>query len=278
MEKAAFDPERFKAQERAGFNLVANQYEDSMHQAQPATLQLLAMGDLSEGLRVLDVATGPGIVARQAARLVGTGQVVGVDIAEEAIEVARQKAVQEKLTNVSFQVGDAEALDFEAGSFDRVFCAMGLMHFPHPEQALTEFKRVLKPGGKLLASVWSEEADSPFIAVALQTLNRTFPPPKVARPSMFRFGNPTVLAQLVETVGFSEVEVQPVQLEAFFPDAASYWRIFLGAAGITAVALAKQPAEIHQKLEQEVAQDLAPYAKDGGYFLTSIIQVVKASK
>ncbi len=277
MEKSAFDPARFKEQERAGFNFVAQHYENTMSMGRPAIERMIALAELEPGMRVLDVATGPGLVARRAALEVGlSGSVLGVDIAEEALEVARQRAAEKNLLQLTFQVADAEALGMEIDGFDRVFCSMGLMHFPHTEKALAEFKRVTKPGGKLLASVWGEESEAPFLTVALATLARNFPPPKVERPSMFRFGKPEVLTKLIEEAGFGQVYTEPVKLERIVPDAASYWRSFLDAAGITTIALAKQPAEVQAHLAKDVAIDLEPYRQEDGYHLVSTVLVVSA--
>src|SRR4051794_40896127 len=124
MEKQAFDPVRFKEQERAGFNYVANRYEDIMGTTIPAIERLIAVAEVEPGMRVLDVATGPGIVARRVGQLVGlSGSVLGVDIAEEALEQARQKAAAENLLQVTFEVADAESLPYESEGFDRIFCS-----------------------------------------------------------------------------------------------------------------------------------------------------------
>ncbi len=272
--KSGFDPARFKEQERAGFNMVAERYEAAVGSLAPMKDRMLELAELGPGLTVLDVATGPGILARAAARLIGTGQVLGVDIAEDSLVVARQRAAAEGLTQVSFEVEDAEALTLPDASFDRVLCSLGLMHFPNPEKALSEIRRVLKPGGRLVASVWGEAEEAPLIQVALQTLARNFPPPKVERPSMFRFGQPETLAKLVTASGFKVVQIEKVQIAATAPDAISYWKGFLGTAGITAVALAKQSPEVQAHLEKEVETDLAPYWRDDHYDLTSAVLVV----
>ncbi len=279
MEKAAFDPVRFKEQERAGFNLVAERYEEAMVVRQASVARMVELAELEAGMRVLDVATGPGIVARRVAELIGlSGSVIGVDIAEEAIAVARRKAEAEGLVQATFEVADAESLQYEVNSFDRVFCSMGLMHFPAPETALTEFKRVLKTDGKLIASVWGEEADAPFIGVAIKTLARNFPPPKVERPSIFRFGKPPVLENLIAGAGFNQIQIEPLVLDTTFPDATTYWRTFLDVAGITTVALQKQSQEMRDFLEKDVATDLEPYRKaTGGYSLPSKILLVRAN-
>jgi ubiquinone/menaquinone biosynthesis C-methylase UbiE len=277
--KPAFDPARFKEQERSGFNFVADRYEEATLNFSPALARLLDLAALKPGDRALDVATGPGIMARIAAGAVGpSGQVVGVDIAEQSLEVARRKAAAEGLAQLTFQVEDAENLSLPDASFDAVFCSMGLMHFPAPEKALVEMRRVLKPGGKVLAAVWGEAEKSPFIQVALNTLARTFPPPKVERPSMFRFGQPATLENLVSEAGFTEAHAELVTVEFSADSPATYWQQFLDAAGITAVALAKQSQEVQDNLRKEVATDLAPYLKDDLYRLDSAITIVVARK
>lgn len=278
MEKQAFDPARFKEQERAGFNYVADRYEQTLEVTRPVIDRMITLAELEAGMRVLDVATGPGIIARRVGQLVGlSGSVLGVDIAEAALEQARQKAAAEGLLQVTFEVADAENLPYESEGFDRVFCSLGLMHFPDAEKALQEFKRVLKPGGKLVVSVWAEEDKAPYISVALRTLSRNFPPPKVERPSMFRFGNPQMLAKMVEDAGFFMAQTEPVTLDFYFPNAASYWQKFLDTAGITAIALAKQPPEVQVHLAQDVATDLAPYQQPDGYHLLSTLMLVSAT-
>jgi ubiquinone/menaquinone biosynthesis C-methylase UbiE len=277
--KSNFDPAKFKEQERAGFNLVANHYEEATEAIRkPVVTRMLELADLQPGLSLLDVATGPGSLAREAARKLGSGQVLGVDIAEDALEVARQRAASEGLDFVSFQVEDAENLSLPDNSFDRALCSLGLMHFPHPEKALAEIRRVLKPGGRLVASVWGEAQEAPLIQVALQTLARNFPPPKVERPSMFRFGQPAILEQLVSEAGFAQVKTEKVLVKAESDSPAVYWRRFLNTAGITAVALSKQPPEVQTHLEKDVEKDLAPYRRGDRYDLTSAIMLVTGVK
>lgn len=278
MEKVAFDPARFKEQERKGFNFVANRYEDAAIGTLPARERLVILAELKEGMQVLDVATGPGLVARQAAALVGTtGSVIGVDIAEEALEVARQKATEEKLLQVSFEVADAEALQFADQSFDRVFCSQGLMHFAQAEKAAREFKRVLKLGGRLVASVLGEESLFPFITVATSNLARNLPPSLTERPSVFRYGKPEAFEQLIKEAGFEDVHIEPVTMKLIMPTAEFYWHTFLSAAGFVSVALTKLPPELQAHLEQDVEKDLRPYQTDSGYELDNTLLLVRAN-
>ncbi len=275
--KPGFDPVRFKEQERTGFNLVAERYERGMEQSRPVVAKLLEMAKLDgAGLRVLDIACGPGMVARQAARLETTGEVVGIDIAEEAVKVAQQRAAEEGLANVTFEVMDAENLTFGEASFDRVIISFGLMHFPDSEKALAEVWRVLKPGGILAVAVWAEEDEVPTLQLALKAIGRNFPPPKIERPSMFRFGGAGVLEKLLEECGFSQTNSQKVEVSLTVADAREYWTRFLDVAGITTVALAKQPPEIMEKLIADT--DLETYRAGAAYTITSKVVVATGVK
>ena len=99
--------------------------------------------DVGPGQEVLDVACGTGIVARTAAgRVAPAGRVVGVDLNEAMLTVARRVA-----PDLDWREGDAAALPFPDGGFDRVLCQMALMFFPDRAGALREMGRVARPGG-----------------------------------------------------------------------------------------------------------------------------------
>jgi len=276
--KPTFDPTRFKEQERNGFNLVAERYEQGMEQARPVVERLLELAKLHKsGLKVLDIATGPGMVARRAATLVGeSGAVVGVDIAEEAVYVARERANEDGLDNVTFETMDAENLLFADSSFDRVIISFGLMHFPDSAKALAEVWRVLRPGGIVAVAVWAEAEEVPTLQLALEAITRNFPPPKIERPSMFRFGGSGVLEKLLEDSGFSQTSSQKVQVSLTVADAREYWTRFLDVAGITTVALAKQPPEVMEKLISDT--NLESYKVGDMYTINSKVVVAAGTK
>ena len=107
--------------------------------------------DAGEAPRVLDVACGTGDFSIAIAKAVGKGEVIGVDISKEMLEVMRQKVLKNKLESIiSQEVGDGEALRFPEGSFDRVVNAFGIRNFENREKGLREALRVLKPGGRLV--------------------------------------------------------------------------------------------------------------------------------
>lgn len=264
----SFDSKQFKRLERAGYNRIGARYLAAADARRELVDALLAGAGLAPGLRVLDLASGPGLLARAASDVLGaTGLVVASDIAEG------QLACCPDLARVA---ADGEALPFADGSFDRVLCGLGLMFFPDEQAALREVRRVLRGDGRLVLSVWGRAEDVPLVDAALSCLRRMLPPPKAARPSIFRFGDPAELARCLATAGYRDAGVRPVRITSTFADAAAYWQGFLDLAGGAAESLSRLPAEKQQALVAAVADDLAPYAVAGGFELTSTVLVATA--
>lgn len=120
---------------------------------------------LAEGMRVLDVGSGPGTISMDLARIVRPGLVTGIDAAEEVVERAAGLAASEGVRNVAFRTGDAYALDFDDDSFDVVHAHQVMQHLARPTDAMREFRRVLRPGGVFAARdvdyggvIWSPES------------------------------------------------------------------------------------------------------------------------
>lgn len=132
--------------------------------AQWAPLLCDAAG-VSAGQRVLDVACGTGIVARTAADRVGAANVIGVDLNEAMLTVARRVS-----PDISWRRGDAAALPLDDGSVETVLCQMALMFFPDRVLALREMARVADSGGAVSVLVPSsldrQPAYGPFVEMA----------------------------------------------------------------------------------------------------------------
>jgi hypothetical protein len=152
------------------------------------------------------------------------------------------------------------------------------MHFPAAADASREMFRVLRPAGRLAAAVWGAEERVPLLSCALRCLQRNLPPPKVERPSIFRFGRPDAFASLLTDAGFGGIRIESAAVTAAFADAAEYWRAFLDLAGVTTVALAKLPQEMQDHLARDVAQDLEPYRSAAGYTLSGEVLIATAVK
>lgn len=117
-----------------------------------STEALLTELGLAEGMRAADIGCGTGTVSRWMARAVGpNGAVVGVDLSQAQLEVARRDAADCGLTQLTFRHGDAYETGLPRERFDLVYCRFLLCHLADPDRALTEMCALLKPGGVLVA-------------------------------------------------------------------------------------------------------------------------------
>src|SRR3954451_23945342 len=201
MESAA----SFKAFEAAGWSQRATTYGRVTGAITARFIDaLLDAAAVAAGMRVLDVATGPGHVAAAAAAR--GAEPVGVDVAEGMLAVARRDHPQ-----LDFRPGDAEALPFPDSSFDAVVGAFVLNHLPRPEVAATELARVLAPGGRLALSVWDVPQRTRCIGLvreavaAAREAPSAEPPPG---PDPFRFADDAQLRALLEGSGLEDVAAE----------------------------------------------------------------------
>ena len=184
---------------------------------------VLEAGKAGEGDRVLDVACGTGVVARRAVDLVGeTGLVVGVDINEAMLEVARRSEPR-----AMWRVGTATDLPFSDGSFDLVVCQAGMMFFSDQKKAVSEMRRVLRDGGRAVFHVWAEcEAQTRFARVLKDHAGE-----KAANNyrTPWNLDDPDKLVDLIRAGGFPHTELTTVHDDAVYDSI----DVFLeGAAGI----------------------------------------------
>lgn len=160
----------------------------------PPAAQLVQFAGIRPGERVLDVATGTGVVAITAARAGAT--VSALDLTPELLEHARENARLAEQGHISWIEGDAEALPYEDASFDVVLSQFGHMFAPRPEVAISEMRRVLKPTGRIAFATWPPEH---FVGKFFSFIGRnSLPPPPGASPPP-QWGIPAVIAERLGT-------------------------------------------------------------------------------
>lgn len=148
----------FKTADAASYASLAGAFARfSLITTQPLARTVVDQAAIGPGERVLDVGTGSGIVAIEAARrLVGDGRIVGVDLSRQMLTQAALHARDTPARDrIALTETDAEHLPFASATFDCVVSLFALLHFPNPSQALSEMRRVLKPNGRLVLGIGS---------------------------------------------------------------------------------------------------------------------------
>jgi len=221
---------------------------------------LLDFVDLRAGERVLDLACGTGVVAREAVSRVGaSGRVVGLDI--NGGMLARARATS---TAVEWCEGNATDLQFAVGAFDVVVCQQGLQFFPDESKALREALRVLVPGGRLAAAVWCGIESSPgHHALALGLERHVGAEAAELMYTVFRLGDAQVLQTTMESAGFHDVRLRRERKAARFPspDLFARWMVTGSVLGRTSVQVRDESLTA---LIREVDQALRPYVTTDG--------------
>jgi SAM-dependent methyltransferase len=144
------------------------------------------------GERVLDLATGTGWTSRVVRRR--GAEVVGVDIASDLLDAAREEADAEGL-RIDYELGDAESLPFEDGAFDAVVSTCGVMFASHPEAAAEELARVCRKGGRIALTTWTADGN---IFEMFQVMKRYISaPPTPPPPSPFQWGRTERIRELL---------------------------------------------------------------------------------
>lgn len=197
-------------------------------------IDLVGQGGLTPGDRVLDAGCGTGIVARFAAGTSNAVRVTGVDHAPAYLAVAR-RLDSDRL--VRWYEADVAELPFAQAAFDVALCQQGVQFFGDRRQCVGELRRVLRPGGRLVASVWSSIDRSPGFAALAAALDDEFGLDAGAalRNGPFSMPDAGELAALTGACGFDRIEVVSHSLPARFPSTEQFVRRFLSSYPVDAV-------------------------------------------
>ena len=219
------------------------------------------------GERVLEIAAGLGETGMLAAELVAPmGGVIISDQAEAMLEGARERAAVLGLSNVEFQVLNAEWIDLPVASIDVALCRWGYMLMADPATALSETRRVLRPGGRTALAVWDAVEHNPWALLpAGELIERGLsPPPQEGSPGPFALGSRATLTALLQEAGFSEPRVEELELARRHPSFEDLWDSTLDLSRVFHDTVLDRPAAEVEEIKSSLEERFAPYtAADG---------------
>jgi SAM-dependent methyltransferase len=202
------------------------------------------------------------------ARQVGpTGYVLATDIAPNILAFAAQAAADEGLTQLETRVMDGEWLDLPDESFDVVTSRVGLIYFPNQQGALAETRRVLKPGGRVAAIVYTTPERNPFFSIPVGIIRRraNLPPPAPGQPGPFSLGGEGVLAAALEQAGFDGVQTAVVSSPLRLASAAECVRFERESFGALHQMLSGLTEPEREAAWDEIARELARFEGQDGF-------------
>ncbi len=273
---ASMDARLQRRIQRYGWERAADAYARHWHGPLAGVhRELLTLAAPADGEAVLDVACGAGVVSVVAASEVGAaGCVFGVDLAEAMVQAARQQARSFGLGHASFERMDAEQLALPDAGFDIALCALGLMYMPHPEAALHELRRVLRPGGRAVLAVWGERARcgwAPLFGIVDAEVRSE------VCPLFFGLGHGEALARHCASAGL-EVTVQRRRRDSlhYADDDEACAAAFAG--GPVALAWSRFDATVRERVRAPYLEAIAPWRVGRGYRVPAEYLIVCAQR
>ena len=243
-----------------------------------------AVDGLPSAARVLDVGCGCGQTSLQWSERV-SGSVLGVDISEPLVEVARRRAAEHsaaypEAAPISFAVADAQTADIaglatesaaDNGSFagfDVVFSRLGVMFFADPVAAFVNLRSATRPGGQLSFVCWQRARNNPWLVSVNKAVLGIVEMPSSDGPAVdpFAFADPDHVQGILGAAGWSDIAIEPHDTELVFSGGGTLEETvdFAMDLGIARRALAGHPPEVHAQVRDAVTAVLAPRETPAG--------------
>ncbi len=258
-------------------------YEDALVGAvfEPWAEYLLDGLGVAPGESLLDLATGPGTVARLASSRLGpSGHVLATDLSDAMLAIAEAKGAVTGGSRIEYRRSPAVPLDAPVGAFDVVCCQHGLQFFPDRLGAVAEMRRALRSGGRLGLAVWAGIESCPPFAAVRDAIREVMGSEVAERYASGPWGlhAPAELGEMLTSAEFTEVSVEEVRRPVRFDAGASQLDRSLAASGL-ATEIASLPGEKRMAITRAVADNLRSLTNASGAvesYLTSQIVLATA--
>lgn len=234
----------------------------------PLTDWMLERLAAQPGQTLLELGAGTGETGLLAARLVDPGgRVILTDRSTAMLEAAERRAQELGLSNVELRALDMEAIDLPEAAVDGVLCRLALMLVPDTAAALAGIRRVLRPGGRLIATVWDAVERNPWAPALWEVIERMtdLPPARPGGPGMFSLGDAGGIEALLADAGFHEIAVEPIAIEWRYDDFESYWRTQSSLNGSLSQLLPTLAQEERDLLADAVRKAVERFRSPEGY-------------
>jgi SAM-dependent methyltransferase len=221
------------------------------------------------GEHAIDIGCGCGETTIEIARLVGpAGSVLGIDVSQPMLQVARSRTVSAKYPQLSFREGDASATELPA-DVDLLFSRFGVMFFSRPSNAFSHLRKSLRMGGRCIFVCWRPSRDNPWamtpLSAARQALNITPPPNDPEAPGPFAFADAERLGAILSDAGFDSIDLQRFDAAIVLgptPRAAAEGAVQMGPVSRLVREVGTQNLPI---IVDAIERTLAPLAAPNGY-------------
>jgi SAM-dependent methyltransferase len=250
---------------------------------QNMTALLLGRSGIRAGEGVLDVGCGSGASTLEAGRRVGAqGRVLGVDVSEPLLDLARERTARSGLNNVDFVLADAQTHGFAPGRFDLILSRFGVMFFDAPETAFRNLRAALRPDGRICFVCWAGLEANPWFKMPLAAGVGRLGPPKAqpARaPGPLAFSDPQYLRDVLEGAGWSRIDVDEQRPWLVGHPTVEEEAAFAAAAGPLArlIAEKKPEAGVREEIVHGIAEAFRPFATEQGGRIPSTVYCLTAT-
>ncbi len=282
---ANFDPANYVDIQKQDWNKAASGWEkwDSWLDENMSELNsvLTTHARVAQGDKILDLGSGTGYPAIHAAREVGAqGDVVGLDLAERMLEVARKKSANSGVDNVTFQTCDIRNIPFDNESFNAITSRFCFMFLPHLHDTLSEALRALKPGGKIAAAVWASVDDNPAFTIPVGVIKQyaDIPQPDPQAPGLFALAQPGKLKGAMEKAGFSDVSEKEIGITWGYESGEMFVQSFKELAAPMKALFNSLPEDQREEAEGRIAQAAERFRTDDGIEIPGMTLVVSGRK
>jgi SAM-dependent methyltransferase len=247
-----------------------------MDQLRPVGAAIIDGLGITDGQRHLDIASGTGEPGLSIARLMPNGRVVLTDLAPEMLDIAARRAGD----NVETRVCSADDLPFADGTFDTVSVRFGYMFFPDTARATAEFVRVLRPGGRVCASVWIKPEENPWTAIAMAAIASEVEvaPPAPDAPTMFRCAAPGYVSALYEAAGLRDTAEWDVPVELVTESPEQYWQMISDHVSLAVAALNRVDEPARERIRDRAVAAVRAYDNDGEVRVPGLARCVVGTK